>query len=310
MNMDGIDVDAFTSESLVQMNTTTGNIRYGFLVEEGSKYNQLISNTSVSNSMGINVYASAAGPTSYNSFIGNTCQSNPRGLRVGGGISTNTNTSTGIVTTQTNRSDSNFFFNNVVRNTLSSTNTADAAICAQVRASENYFSQNSLISNAKDYSETVSAVFFNFPFAIPTLSLTYADWQTRYFWYGADSSLTADPNQNGSTNLMEYALSQNPLAVGSTPSPPFADYDSTTANGPWATFAYRHNKTATDLTYYIWSSTDLTNWTLQNVDGANVVTESLNSDMDGDGTTELLRTRIKLGPTETKRFFKLGIRKN
>jgi hypothetical protein len=229
---------------------------------------------------------------------------------VGGGISTNTNTSTGIVTTQTNRSDSNFFFNNVVRNTLSSTNTADAAICAQVRAAENYFSQNSLISNAKDYSETVSAVFFNFPFAIPTLSLTYADWQSRYFWYGADSSLTADPNQNGSSNLMEYAFGQNPLAVGIPPSLPFADYDSTTANGPWATLTYRHNKNATDLTYETWSSNDLKNWDLQIADGINLILETVNTDVDGDGSTELCRTRMKLSPTETKRFFKLQIRKN
>jgi hypothetical protein len=292
------------------MNTTTGNIRYGLFVEEGAKYNQLVFNTSASNSIGINVFSSEAGPTSYNSFIGNTCQANARGLRVGGGISTNTNISTGTVTTQTNRSDSNFFFNNVVRNTLTSANFSDAAICAQDNASENYFLQNSLISNAKDYSETVSAVFFNFPFAIPTLALTYADWQSRYFWFGADSSLTADPNQNGSTNLMEYAFGQNPLAVGPLPSPPFSDYDSTTANGPWAALSYRHNKKATDLSYDIWSSIDLTNWTLQNVDGANVLTESINSDVNGDGTTELLRTRIKLGPTETKRFFKLGIRKN
>jgi len=310
MNMDGIDVDAFTSDSLVQMNTTTGNIRYGFLVEEGSQHNQLICNTSVSNLMGINVYASAAGPTSYNSFIGNTCQSNPRGLRVGGGISTYTNISTGMVTTTTNRSDSNFFFNNAVRNTLSSTNTSDAAICAQVRASENYFSQNSLISNAKDYSVTNSAVFFNFPFTSPSFALTYADWLSQYFWYGADTSLTADPNQNGSPNLMEYAFGQNPLAVGTPSSPPFATYDSTTANGPWSTLTYRHNKTANDLTYDIWSSTDLTNWTLQNADGVNVLQETVNSDVNGDGTTELLRTRIKLGSTETKRFFKLGVRKN
>jgi hypothetical protein len=73
---------------------------------------------------------------------------------------------------------------------------------------------------------------------------------------------------------------------------------------------YRHNKTANDLTYDIWSSTDLTNWTLQNADGVNVLQETVNSDVDGDGTTELLRTRIKLGSTETKRFFKLGVRKN
>jgi parallel beta-helix repeat protein len=310
MNMDGIDIDAFTSRSLVQINTTTGNIRYGLFVEEGSKYNQLIYNTSVSNSIGINVFSSVAGPTSCNDFLANTCMANRRGLRVGGAKEYSTNSTNGIVTIITNRSDSNFFFNNVVRDTPASTNTSDAAICAQVFGSENYFSQNSLISNAKDYSQTDSAVFFNFPFTSTPFALTYADWQSRYFWYGADSSLTADPNQNGSTNLMEYALSQNPLAVGSIPSPPSVTYDSITRYGPWANFTYRHNKTATDLTYEIWSSTDLTDWTLQNADGVNVIQETANSDMDGDGTAELLRTRIKVGPTETKHFFKLGIRKN
>jgi hypothetical protein len=109
---------------------------------------------------------------------------------------------------------------------------------------------------------------------------------------------------------MEYALGQNPLAVDTPFSPSFITYDSTTANGPWAIFTYRHNKTATDLTYDIWSSTDLANWTLQNADGVNVFQETANSDVDGDGTTELSRTRTKLDPNETKRFFKLGIRKN
>jgi hypothetical protein len=46
------------------------------------------------------------------------------------------------------------------------------------------------------------------------------------------------------------------------------------------------------------------------VDGVNVITETVNSDVDGDGTTELWRTRIKLSPAETKRFLKLQIRKN
>jgi len=309
MNMDGIDIDAFTSRSLVQINTTTGNIRYGLFVEEGSKYNQLIYNTSVSNSIGINVFSSAAGPTSCNDFIANTCMANRRGLRVGGAKEYSTNSTNGIVTIITNRSDSNFFLNNVVRDTPASTNISDAAICAQVFGSENYFSQNSLISNAKDYSQTDSAVFFNFPFTSTPFALTYADWQSCYFWYGADSSLSADPNANGSSNLLDYALVQNPLAPAS-PILPVSGYDGTTPNGPWVTLTYRHNKKATDLIYETWSSTDLTNWTLQNAEGINVIQEIVNSDVDGDGTTELCRTRIKLGANETKRFLRLQIRKN
>jgi len=161
-----------------------------------------------------------------------------------------------------------------------------------------------------NFASTTSAVLFNPPVSSFSLSTSYTDWLARYFWYGADSSLTADPNQNGLSNLMEYALSQNPLAVDSTSFPPSVVYDSITRYGPWANFTYRHNKMATDLTYEIWSSTDLKNWTLQNADGATVIAETVNPDTDGDGTTELLRTRIKTGSDETKRFLKLQVRKN
>ena len=198
----------------------------------------------------------------------------------------------------------NFAFNNRIYDSTSS------GIDSQTRGSANYFSQNFFLGNASNLGSTSSALFFNHPVAYSSLGLTFADWQSHYFWYGADSSLTADPNQNGSSNLMEYAFGQNPLAVGIPPSLPFADYDSTTANGPWATLTYRHNKNATDLTYETWSSNDLKNWDLQIADGINLILETVNTDVDGDGSTELCRTRMKLSPTETKRFFKLQIRKN
>ena len=70
------------------------------------------------------------------------------------------------------------------------------------------------------------------------------------------------------------------------------------------------DKTATDLTYETWSSPDLKNWTLQSVDGSTVVNETIHPNVDGDGATELLRTRIKVDPTETKRFLQLKVRKN
>ena len=310
MNMDGIDIDAYTANALVQFNTTMGNLRYGLFVEEAAKYNQLIGNYSVSNSMGINVYASVVGPTSYNSFIGNTCQANPRGLRVGGAKEYETNSMTGLVITTTNSSEHNFFFNNTVLQTPASTNTNDAAVCAQLSGSENYFSQNSLLENATNYSQTDSAVFFNPPSSSSSSVLNYADWQSSYFWYGKDSSLAADPNTNGASNLLEYALVQNPLEVASASSFPFAAYDSTTLNGPWLALTYRHNNFATDLTYEVWSSSDLTSWSLLSVDGVNAITQTYNSDVDGNGSVDLLRTRVKLGPNDKKRFLRLKIRKN
>jgi len=290
VNMDGIDFDVTTASSLAMDNTCTKNVRYGIFTEEGANLNHLIRNTCNSNEIGLNLYSSATYNTIRNTLVANTCTANQRGIRFGA-----------LSPWETSQ---NFAFNNQIYDCTS------CAIDAQNIGSSNYLSQNILSGNVTNFASTTTAVFFNPPVSSFSLSTSYTDWLARYFWYGADSSLTADPNQNGSTNLMEYALSQNPLAVGIPSSPPFAAYDSTTANGPWANFTYRHNKTATDLTYEIWSSTDLANWTLQNADGVNVFQETTNSDLDGDGTTELLRTRTKLDPNETKRFFKLGVRKN
>jgi hypothetical protein len=288
--MDGIDFDITTANSLAIDNTCSNNIRYGIFTEEGANLNHVIRNVCANNEIGINVYSKENYNTIRNTFIGNICTGNQRGIRLGAANPWETS--------------QNFAFNNRIYGSTSS------GIDSQGQGSANYLSQNLFSSNVANLGSTISAVFFNPPVVSPSLVLTYADWQSRYFWYAADSSLTADPNQNGLTNLMEYALSQNPLAVGSTSSPPSVVYDSITRYGPWANFTYRHNKTATDLTYEIWSSTDLANWTLQNADGVNVIEETINSNVDGDGTIELLRTRIKTGSDETKRFLRLQVRKN
>jgi len=292
VNMDGIDFDITTASSLAMDNTCSDNIRYGIFTEEGANLNHVIRNVCANNEIGINVYSKVNLNTVRNTFIGNTCTGNQRGIRFGAFSLSPWETS------------QNFAFNNRIYGSTSS------GIDSQGQGSANYLSQNLFFGNVANLGSTISAVFFNSPVVSPSLALTYADWQSRYFWYGADSSLTADPNQNGSTNLMEYAFGQNPLAVGSTTSSPSVAHDSIATDGPWATFTYRHNKMAIDLTYDIWSSTDLTNWTLQNADGVNVIEETINSNVDGDGTIELLRTRIKTGSDETKRFLKLQVRKN
>ena len=308
MNMDGIDVDAYTSYSLVQFNTTTANIRYGLFVEEAAKYNQLIGNLTSSNPIGINVYSMVAGPTSYNSFIANTCQANTRGLRTGGAIYKNTNSTTKVVTTTTNRADHNFFFNNVVRETPKSSNSSDAAICAQAYGSENYFARHSLTSNVKDYSDTTAAVFFNSPLSTSTFpsSLGYFDWQQSFAWSATTSLPDADPNQNGIPNLLEYALDLNPLSQ-TPPTLPSAGWNTSTPDGPWLTFTYRHNLKAQDLTYEILSSEDLQTWSVLNVDEVSTFSETVDTNPDGDGSCELVRIRTLPDPSLNKLFLRLRI---
>jgi len=308
MNMDGIDVDAYTSYSLIQFNSTPGNIRSGLFVEEAAKYNQLIGNLTSSNPIGINVYSMVAGPTSYNSFIANTCQANTRGLRTGGAIYKSTNTTTKVVTTTTNRADHNFFFNNVVRETPKSSNSSDAAICAQAYGSENYFVRHSLTSNVKDYSDTTSAVFFNSPFSTTsfTPSSGYFDWQQSFAWSASASLPDADPNQNRLPNLLEYALDLNPLSE-TPPTLPSVGWNTTTLDGPWLTFTYRHNLKADDLTYEILSSDDLLTWSVLNVDEVSTFSETVDANPDGDGSCEILRIRTFADPSLNKLFLRLRV---
>jgi parallel beta-helix repeat protein len=308
MNMDGIDMDAYVSSSLVQFNSTVGNIRSGLFVEEAAKHNQLIGNLTSLNPIGINVYSYAAGPTSYNSFIANTCQANTRGLRTGGAISKTTDSITKVVTTIINRTENNFFFNNIVSQTPKSSNSSDAAICAQNYGSENYFARHSLNSNVKDYSETASAIFFNSPFITTTFtsSLGYFDWQQSFTWSASTSLLDADPNQNGLPNLLEYALDLNPLSQ-TPPTLPSVGWNTSTPDGPWLTFTYRHNLKADDLTYDILSSEDLKTWSVLNVDEVSTFSETVDANPDGDGSCELLRIRTLTDPSLNKLFLRLRV---
>ncbi|MBU6222316.1 MAG: right-handed parallel beta-helix repeat-containing protein [Planctomycetes bacterium] len=140
-NMDGIDFDVTTSNSLAYANTSRGNIRYGVFVEEGASLNTVFANTCSSNEIGINVYSSVTGTTIRNSLVANVCDSNQRGIRFGA--------ATGLETSH------NFAFNNTL-----SRSTAKG-LDAQSVGTENYCSQQSFSGNVADIGGTTGAVYFN-----------------------------------------------------------------------------------------------------------------------------------------------------
>ena len=143
VNMDGIDLDAYTNSALVKFNSVSGCVRSGIFVEEGAKHNQVIGNTVASNPIAINLYAYYISLTSYNSIIANTCTSNGRGIRVGARSTMST--------------EHNFIFGNKITQT-----DPQSALDAQVFGEENYFSQNALLNNADDIGSS-SGIFFNSP---------------------------------------------------------------------------------------------------------------------------------------------------
>ncbi len=150
VNMDGIDLDAFTSRALVKFNSVSQCVRSGIFVEEGARYNQVVGNTVTSNPIAINLYSYDVDLTSYNSIIANICSTNTRGIRVG--------------SRSTKTTEHNFIFGNTVSDA-----GPQSALDAQPYGPENYFSQNYLIRNTDDIGSS-SAIFFNSP-ALYSLSV-------------------------------------------------------------------------------------------------------------------------------------------
>ena len=141
MNMDAIDFDVTTSNSLAIDNLCSDNIRYGIFTEEGANLNHIIRNTCSNNEIGLNVYSSITGNTIRYCFIENTCRANQRGIRFGAQSPLQTS--------------ENFAFNNSIYNSTVS------AIDAQSIGSGNYISQNYLYENAANLGSINSAVLFN-----------------------------------------------------------------------------------------------------------------------------------------------------
>jgi hypothetical protein len=137
VNMDGIDFDAYTDESLAANNVTVDNVRTGIFIEEGSKRNVAIDNDIRRNAIGVNLFTFATkddpetpdkieGGTLYNSVHLNHLEENGRALRDGD--------NTGSVTRW------NYFYNNVAIN-----NSPRGGISSQT--SDNYYSETVLIGN-------------------------------------------------------------------------------------------------------------------------------------------------------------------
>jgi hypothetical protein len=95
----------------------------------------------------------------------------------------------------------------------------------------------------------------------PNPTVTYAQWQEAQFTpdeisnHPEISGATADPDGDGLSNLLEYALSSNPTDSASN-NRPAPSLDATSLS-----LTYTKNLAAGDLTYTIEQSTDLTNWT-------------------------------------------------
>lgn len=136
----------------------------------------------------------------------------------------------------------------------------------------------------------------------------YAAWSSKVQWNEADSSPKADPNNDGTNNLLAYAQNLPPLSTIPSRSLPFSTLDATTAGGPWLTFVYRENASAMDFQLTVEASDDMVAWTTLTPDGTNILLETADADVDKNGSTILRRLCVKQEPSESRRFLRMKVR--
>jgi subtilisin-like proprotein convertase family protein len=115
------------------------------------------------------------------------------------------------------------------------------------------------------------------PPAMQTFALTAVSKAQNYLGSfglaGSDAAFTFDYDGDGLTNLLEYGLGLNPTvaALAGLPVVTVKDYSGT----KYLSMTFHRSSLATDLTYIVQASDDLTNWTDLGTSAAGAVTSGL-----------------------------------
>lgn len=136
-----------------------------------------------------------------------------------------------------------------------------------------------------------------------TINTPFASWTANLFTVSeqADASISgamADPNHNGTVNLLEFALNRDPKAANFTP--PLAlgsETDSATGN-KYLTVTYTRRIAASGITYHDEVSSDLTTW-----NSGNLYTEEASVADDGNGITQTVKVRVMTPMNQANRIF-------
>lgn len=141
--------------------------------------------------------------------------------------------------------------------------------------------------------------------ATATSLTAYDSWSAKYpafLQLPADQrAASADPNGDGISNLLAYALAIDPLSNTGLASLPRLTQSSQTV-----TFQFRHNILAPDLVYQVLVSPDLKvgSWTVFSQAGATV------QNLGGDGSVEQITVTIPKDPANPHLFVRLSVTKN
>ncbi|MCX6854279.1 MAG: LamG domain-containing protein, partial [Verrucomicrobia bacterium] len=121
-------------------------------------------------------------------------------------------------------------------------------------------------------------------------------WRQQHFGTAANTGIfadTADKDNDGSSNLLEYATATNPNTSNSVP-------QAVTKSASTLDFVYTKNKAATDVTYIVeWTDTLGNDWSTAGVSAPTILSDN--------GTTQQIKVTVPAGSGVTKRFVHLKV---
>jgi glucose/arabinose dehydrogenase len=134
-------------------------------------------------------------------------------------------------------------------------------------------------------------------------------WLQAYFFVGQFVDDFADNDGDGFSNAIEYAAAASPIAAAPATPPIQISAVNAGANTTF-TITFRRDPRATDLTYRLQTSSDLTNWTtvVQSIGGAAPTGTALISDIEisGEAPVRIVTAQETVG-AEAKRFARLQV---
>jgi len=116
------------------------------------------------------------------------------------------------------------------------------------------------------------------------------DWQANYglTLNATTSTQTADPDNDGRPNLLEYALNTPPNSSAGNAVPSVANEVKSTEGKTYLVYRYDRRRTSLDLAFGLEFSTDLVTWSPTSQQTELIGTPTPNA----DGVTERVVTRI------------------